>query len=104
MTKTQQITEIELDNPNIHTTNSVRMMKDADDKAYLLCNKEEYPIGTKVLLMHSGLIKVFGIKVSDWELTLKVSLSWNSRRRRTREITCHEVMGQIIQMQRELTK
>jgi len=104
MTKTQQIIKIELENPSTYPKNSVRMLQDADDKAVLLCMKEEYPIGTKALLMHSGLIKVFGIKTSDYGLTLKVSITRNGKRRRTRDVTRHEVMRSIIDMEQELIK
>ena len=98
MTKTQ-LTEIET-GQEYRLFNYQDMIRKADDVASILMS-DNYEIGTKVVLLHNGNIKVTATKYSDVGLTLRVQ-DQHSRSYRGYDITHWDVVLAISEAQEEL--
>lgn len=99
MSKTT-ITEIET-GQEYTSFNYSAMIQKADDVACILMS-DDYKIGTKVILLHNGNIKVTATKYSDVGLTLRVQSCWQKRRYRTYDITHWDVVRAIVRASDEL--
>ena len=84
--------------------NHINMLTDAEHIGFIFCDKPEYKNGEEVLLMHSGLIKVTGIKTDDRSIILKVVMNHNKNKRKMISTVTHRIYSSILQAEDELTK
>ena len=84
-----------------HPSPQINMLNEADDRATFLMS-DDYEIGTKVILMHSGNVKVIATKVSSVAIDLRVAKSYRLRQFRKYHVTSHQVVQAIIQGKEEL--